>query len=95
MSNKDDMADKLDELLFKVLKTGQEYVTSKGEVVNAAPSASMLNVVRQRLRDLGQAQGMPGDRTKSLIANVEGAIASANFPKLSEIEDDAGELKTG
>lgn len=37
----------------KVLREGQEVLTAQGEVIKMQPSPAMMNVIRQRIKDLG------------------------------------------
>ena len=93
-NTQEQMAVELDEVLLKTLQEGQQILDQKsGEAVTITPTASIMNVVRQRLRDLN----MNADPTKNktiqeLQALADKKTVDGDFPDLPEPSDEPGEL---
>ena len=85
------MGGELDKELLRVLKEGRTVVTKKGDVVEVEATAADLNVVRQRLRDLG----MNADpaRNKSILELQALAKKKVkDFPDLPQPSDEPDAL---
>jgi hypothetical protein len=87
-----EMAEELDTILVSILKDGQ-VVTVKGDdgvetPVKISPTAAMLNVVRQRLKDLGiQSVPVAGSPAGNLLEAAR--LRFPGLPELSDAEDEA------
>lgn len=79
-----DLSEKLDKILLDTLENGQTALDDEGKVVKLTPSAALLNVARQRLRDCGVAPDVkaPGNDIGKIVDVMRG---SGGFPRLGAI----------
>lgn len=91
-----DMAEQTDRILYDILVNGEEKAVPTGdggvEKVRVTPSAAMLNVIRNRLKDLGIQSPMGKGRASDALrdeARRRLRFPGGGMPPISDEEDAA------
>jgi hypothetical protein len=87
-------AEAFDNLLLKIVTEGQTVVDDEGNVQKVDPTAAMMNVIRQRLKDAGISGASPQSKTKGLGGVRQklidqGKLKLSGLPPVSDEDDRA------
>ena len=91
MKQWEDMSERLDKTLLKILKEGQQVFDQKESVVvSIDPTASVLSVIRMRLRDLQiDKDANSGGSAKELAAlAARKGIRIEDLPECDDVPDE-------